>query len=184
MLLEQLLFWPFALMSIVTSVMVLASYRPVYATLYLVLSLMSVAFVIWSLGAAPLAIFEVIVYAGAIMVFFLFVVMMLNLGTGHASEDLRPASRKQLILPGIFSAVILVGLFLVISGGSASGSIPKTISLQDLGRTLFTTNFLGVKLASLVLLIATIGGMHLGFAADKSSETSLNSKSEGANNGR
>jgi NADH-quinone oxidoreductase subunit J len=176
-MIAQLIFWPAALVAMASTLCVLFSKKPVYAVLYLVLSIISTAFMIYSLGAAPLAIFEVIVYAGAIVVFFLFVVMMLNLGTGENKPDLRPLWGKELIYPGVLAGILMIGIFAAVVTSPGTGEDVGPLTLEVLGRTLFSDDFLGVKLASLILLIATVGGMHLGSAASPESQT--NSQSGG-----
>ena len=74
------LFYSGAAVAVIATLLVIVQTNVVHALIYLVLSLLSVAVVFFSLGAPFVAILEAIVYAGAIMVLFLFVVMMLNLG--------------------------------------------------------------------------------------------------------
>ena len=76
-------------------------WNAIHALLYLITSLLAVAVVFYTLGAPFVAALEVIIYAGAIMVMFLFVVMMLNLGPHAIAEEQRWFSPRLLIGPGV-----------------------------------------------------------------------------------
>ncbi|MFX5933707.1 NADH-quinone oxidoreductase subunit J, partial [Acinetobacter baumannii] len=82
----------------------------VHALLYLIISLMAVAVVFYSLGAPFAAALEVIVYAGAIMVLFVFVVMMLNLGSQTADQERHWLEPRIWFGPSIMAAILLVVL--------------------------------------------------------------------------
>ena len=89
----DVVFYFAAVVAILATVMVITCLNPVHALLYLIVSLLSVAVVFYTLGAPFIAALEVIVYAGAIMVLFVFVVMMLNLGAKTVETErtwLRP----------------------------------------------------------------------------------------------
>ena len=79
----NVLFYISAVVAILATLMAISRAHPVHALLYLIVSLLAVALVFFTLGAPFVAALEVITYAGAIMVLFLFVVMMLNLGPGN-----------------------------------------------------------------------------------------------------
>lgn len=159
------IFYSASAVAIATTVLVILSRNPVYAVLYLIMSLFGVSLVFYTLGAPFVALLEIIVYAGAIMVLFLFVVMMLNLGQVREEPDLQRPSRKQLILPGGFALILLIEVIAVFIQGGAQPAAGAVQSPQAIGRALYDTHFLGVELASLVLLIGIIGGLRLGSAA-------------------
>ncbi|MEJ2170960.1 MAG: NADH-quinone oxidoreductase subunit J, partial [Desulfobacterales bacterium] len=92
----NVLFYVAAAVAVICTFMVITNVNPVHALLYLIVSLLSVALIFFLLGAPFAAALEVIVYAGAIMVLFVFVVMMLN----PESQTIR--SRKQLLRPWIW----------------------------------------------------------------------------------
>src|SRR5690606_23892083 len=81
--------------------------NPVHALLYLIISLLAVAMVFFSLGAPFAGALEIIVYAGAIMVLFVFVVMMLNLGPAAAVQERKWLTPGMWIGPGILSTLLL-----------------------------------------------------------------------------
>jgi NADH-quinone oxidoreductase subunit J len=164
---NHIMFYAAALLATISTAMVIFSRNAVYAVLYLIVSLGAVALVFFTLGANFLAAVEVIVYAGAIMVLFLFVVMMLNLGRQTQAEDLRRPSRKQMVVPGILVVALLLLTFACLSGGTPQAAGQVLFSPKELGHALFTRHFLGVKLAGIILLIGTIGGMHIGRAASQ-----------------
>jgi len=153
--------------AVLSTVLMLTRLNVVHALLYLIVSLLSVAVVFFVLGAPFAAALEAIVYAGAIMVLFLFVVMMLNIGE-HAAE-----TEKQWLTPGIWTGPVILASLLLIEvayvarAGSASlgaGSVgPKAV-----GMALFGPYVIGVELASMLLLAGLVGAYHLGFRkADK-----------------
>jgi len=165
-MLHAIVFWASAAIAIAATGMVLMSRNPFYAVLYLILSLFGVSLIFNTLGAPFLAVLEIIVYAGAIMVLFLFVVQMLSPGSGPSrDEDLQRPSWKALALPGIMAGALLVFTVLALArGGNLATGAVRSFTARDLGRSLFTEHYLGLELASLVLLIGIIGGMHLGRA--------------------
>jgi len=80
------LFYISSIIAIIATIMVITRYTPIHALLYLVVSFLAIAMIFLSLGAPFVSVLEVIVYAGAIIVLFIFVVMMLNLGTDTAIQ--------------------------------------------------------------------------------------------------
>jgi NADH-quinone oxidoreductase subunit J len=155
--------------------MVLLSKSPFHAVLYLIISLFGISMIFYTLGSPFLAALEIIVYAGAIMVLFLFVVQMLSPGVGSsATPDLLRPRVTQFVFPGILVAVLLVvtAIAIVRAGSMTTDDTFRGITARELGIALFTHHYLGVKLASLILLIGTIGGMHLGRAAELDNEES------------
>jgi NADH-quinone oxidoreductase subunit J len=162
---NEIIFYSAAVLAIATTSMVILSRSPVYAALYLIMSLFGVAMVLYTLGAPFIAALEIIIYAGAIMVLFLFVVMMLNLGADDTGPDLRRPTRKQMILPGVFALALVAIVVAAIGWGGPSTGEAFILSPKALGIALYDRHFLGVELASLILLIGIIGGMHLGRAA-------------------
>lgn len=162
-LLNTIILYGASLAAVATTGLVLFSNNPVYAVLYLVLSLFSVSLVFWSLGAIFLAVIEILVYAGAIMVLFLFVVMMLNLGTGGENLDTRRPTGKLLLLPGIFALFLAALTVLAIMSPGVPGYAGYyPIGAKEIGQALFTRHFLAVKLVSLILTVGMLGGMHIG----------------------
>jgi NADH-quinone oxidoreductase subunit J len=156
------IFYIAALVAIIATVMVLTRTNAVHALLYLIVSLLSVALIFYTLGAPFVAALEVIVYAGAIMVLFLFAIMILNLGP-QASEQ-----ERQWLHPGIWwrpailAAVLIAELvYIAIRAG---GQLPAagTVEPQQVGITLFGPYLLGVELASMLLLAGLVGAYHLG----------------------
>src|SRR5215470_2587326 len=104
----ELTFYIAGAVAVVSTIMMLTRLNLVHALLYLIVSLLAVAVDFFTLGAPFAAALEAIVYAGAIMVLFLFVVMMLNIGK-HAAE-----TEKQWLTPGIWTGpVILAGILII-----------------------------------------------------------------------
>jgi NADH-quinone oxidoreductase subunit J len=147
--------------AVLATALALTRLQPVHALLYLVVSLLAVAVVFFSLGAPFVAALEIIVYAGAIMVFFVFVIMMLNLGDRavRAERDLLPA-RAWFGPSGLAALLLALFIYIVSRGESAqtrSGAGPTEVS-----RSLFGPYALGVELASMLLTAALVGAYHLG----------------------
>ena len=148
--------------AVISTVVMLTRLNLVHALLYLIVSLLGVAVVFFVLGAAFAAALEAIVYAGAIMVLFVFVVMMLNIGK-HAAE-----TENQWLTPGIWTGPVILASILIIEvaylarGGSA-GLGTDALGPKEVGIALFGPYMIGVELASMLLLAGLVGAYHLGF---------------------
>ena len=102
-------FYVAGVVALVSTLMVITRVNAVHALLYLIVSLLSVAIILDDLGAPLVAALEVIIYAGAIMVIFVFVLMMLNLGPRAVAQEhawLRPG---MWVGPGVLAAILAVG---------------------------------------------------------------------------
>lgn len=158
----ELAFYSAGAVAVLSTVLMLTRLNVVHALLYLIVSLLAVAVVFYTLGAPFVAALEVIVYAGAIMVLFVFAVMILNLGQ-HGVE-----LEKQWLTPGIWTGPALLAGILIIevfylarsgTAGLATGAVePKEVAL-----VLFGSYLICVELASIVLLAGLVGAYHLGF---------------------
>lgn len=155
------LFYIAAFIALLCTGLALSRTNAAHALIYLIMSLLSVAVIFFIMGAPFAAALEIVIYAGAIMVLFVFVIMMLNLGeSGEARERewLRP---RTWILPGIFALILLGELLMLESGlgGTTSGSavVPK-----EVGLALFGPYVLAVEIASMLLLAGLVGAYHVG----------------------
>ena len=156
------LFYILGFIMLAATLLCITRRNPVHAVIYLVVSFFALAIMFYLLGAPLVAAFEVIVYAGAIMVLFIFVVMMLNLGEKAAEREaglLKPAMWAG---PGTLALVLLVELTIVVvqGGGAAAGGIevgPKEVALS-----LFGPFVIGVELASFLLMAGLVGAYYLG----------------------
>ncbi len=132
-----------------------------HAIVYLVLSFIGTALLFYLLGAPFLAVLEVVIYAGAIMVLFLFIVMMLEIKPDE--KTLGPFLRQwlpALALGGI--CVIVMTVFLLLTAGGR-GPLPLvTAPPLAFGRFLFQKYWLGVEIASFLLFVALVGALYLG----------------------
>jgi NADH-quinone oxidoreductase subunit J len=147
--------------AVISTVLMLTRLNLVHALLYLIVSLLAVSVVFFVLGAPFAAALEAIVYAGAIMVLFLFVVMTLNIGR-HAAD-----TEKQWLTPGIWTGpVILAGILILEVGylaAGASGSLgTNATGPKEVGIALFGPYMIGVELASMLLLAGLVGAYHVG----------------------
>jgi NADH-quinone oxidoreductase subunit J len=157
----NVLFYIAAAVAVICTIMVITRLNAVHALLYLIVSLLSVALIFFLLGAPFAAALEVIIYAGAIMVLFVFVVMMLN------PESQSIQSRKQLLHPGTWfgpavpAAILLGELVYVMTTGSPSLPVNAGAGPHALSRALFGPYVLGVELTSILLMAGLVGAYHL-----------------------
>jgi NADH-quinone oxidoreductase subunit J len=158
----NLVFYIAAAVAVVSTTMVILQAQAVHALLYLIVSLLAVALVLFVLGAPLVAAVEVIVYAGAILVLFLFVVMMLNVAPGRHTVGRGWLAPRNWALPTLLVAVLLGQLLFVLSGGGPTRSPGPAIAPRAVGVTLFAQYLLGVELSALLLLSAMVGAYHLG----------------------
>jgi NADH-quinone oxidoreductase subunit J len=156
------LFYFFSVLAVFASVMVLVAKKPIHSVLYLTLAFLAIAGHFILLNAQFIAIVNVIVYAGAIMVLFLFTVMLLNL---NLAAELK---KSRLI---VLSAIVAGGLlFLTITGACRftdlnynSDQVVTQIGLvKNLGKVLFTDFKFPFEVSSILFLSAMVGAVMLG----------------------
>lgn len=157
----NIIFFIASAIAFVSSVLAVSSRNAIHALLYLIISLLSVSVVFYIIGAPLIAALEVIVYAGAIMVLFIFVVMMLNIGMEEESEKnwLTP---RMWILPALLSLVLLCVFISALGGFRDLGLAPSVIEPKQVGVSLFTTYLIAVEIAGILLLSGIVGAYHLG----------------------
>jgi NADH-quinone oxidoreductase subunit J len=161
--LEPILFAGLALIAAVSGLLVIVQRHAVYAALYLIITMGSLAGLYVLLGAHFVWAVQVLVYAGAIMVLFLFVIMLLNL----PREDVpwAPHDRRRIILAASLALVLLIELALVVGlrAGPAPGlGLPAGFgTTETVGRLLFTKFLFPFEITSVILLIAIVGAMVL-----------------------
>lgn len=155
-------FYITAAIAVLATLMVITGRHAVHALLNLVVSLFAVAVLFYLIGAPFAAALEIIIYAGAIMVLFVFVIMMLRLGPETVAQEkswLRPGVW---ILPALFSVVLLWQWLWILDQGDAVNIAGNTVPARDVGTALFTEYLLVVEMAGLLLLAALVGAWHLG----------------------
>lgn len=158
----HVLFYIAAAVAIFATLMMLTRLNAVHALLYLIISLLAVAIVFFTIGAPFMAALEVIIYAGAIMVLFVFVVMLLNLGKRQVAQE------KAWQRPGMWPGPVILAIILIVEvaflvgrrGGAVIGA--QAIGPKQVGIALFGPYLIGVELASFLLLGALVGAYHIG----------------------
>lgn len=159
----EALFYVSGTVAIISTLRVVTGKNAVHALLYLVVSLLAAALVFYSLGAPFIAALEVIIYAGAIMVLFVFVVMMLNLGPGAERQEKGLLDPKAWAGPALLALVLVLELLYLFAGGGIEGPPASAyINPKAVALALFGPYFIGVELASLLLLAALVAAWHLG----------------------
>lgn len=149
--------------AIAATLMVIVGLNAVHALLYLIVSLLAVAVVFYVLGAPFVAALEVIIYAGAIMVLFVFVMMMLNLGKAASARERDWLNPGAWVGPAILAGLLLAELLYIVAQGGGKLSGIATVDSKEVGIILFGPYLLGVELASLLLLAGLVGACHLGW---------------------
>lgn len=162
MTLAALAFYIAGAVAIVATVRVVTSTNPVHALLYLIISLIAVAMDFFTLGAPFAAMLEMIVYAGAIMVLFVFVVMMLNLGSQVIEQERKWLKPGVWIGPAVLALVLLGELCYALSTGELHRAGDITVDAKQVGIALYGPYLLVVELASMLLLAALVAAYHLG----------------------
>lgn len=154
-------FYIAAIVAIISTIMAISGRNAIHSLLFLILSLLAISVIFYLLSAPFIAALEVIIYAGAIMVLFIFVTMMLNIGLERETEKkwLRP---RMWIVPSILSAVLLIDLILAIKSVPAITIDKEAIMPKQVGISLFSTYLLAVEIAAILLMAGVIGAYHLG----------------------
>jgi NADH-quinone oxidoreductase subunit J len=160
---EILIFSILAIIAVVCSVLVISQRSPIASALFLIATMVSLAILFLMLNAPFLAAIQVIVYAGAIMVLFIFVIMLLNLRRDEFGPEKRRAQRFFAIL---FVFLLLIGIATVVELGFVGfGRLPEgsqaaaPVGVEPLAGLLFTKYLFPFELASILLLVAIVGAV-------------------------
>jgi NADH-quinone oxidoreductase subunit J len=163
---ETALFIVLAVVTVITAILVIVQRNPVASAIYLIITLFSLAGIYLLLNAQFIAVIQVLVYAGAIMVLFLFVIMLLNL---EREKKIITRHRMQKVF-GVFLGIILlaqIGMVFnsVLLEGSKGTFPPEKVAAlgntQVVARLLFTDYLLPFEITSVLLLVAIIGAIVL-----------------------
>lgn len=157
---EATLFYILALVTLVGTGFAITARQAVRAIVYLVNSFFALALIFYLLGAPLVAAFEVIIYAGAIMVLFLFVIMMLDLGHPERMKAPRLADWIPALVLVLVTAAS-VGILAVEHHAQPLAAF-QGISVRQFSQTLFQRYGVAVELVSLQLLFALVGAIYLG----------------------
>ncbi|KRG34023.1 MULTISPECIES: NADH-quinone oxidoreductase subunit J [unclassified Psychrobacter] len=157
-------FYSLAAVAIFASLRVVTQANPVHAILSMIVSLLAIAGIFFVLGAPFAGALEVVVYAGAIMVLFVFVIMMLNLGMSNDEREERWLDAGTWALPTGLTIIIAVVLYAMIGMGHDEAAMigGSTISAKAVGTVLFTKYVMLIEVAALLLLAALVAAYHLG----------------------
>lgn len=153
--------------AILATIMVITRLNAVHALLYLIVSLLAVAVAFYTLGAPFAAALEVIIYAGAIMVLFIFVMMLLNLGPAATTQEHQWLKPSMWAGPGLLASILIVELSYVLAFSDTHSAGMQTVPPKDVGISLFSTYLLGAELAAMLLLAGMVGAFHLGRKLEK-----------------
>jgi NADH-quinone oxidoreductase subunit J len=164
---ELITFYTFAAIAVVSSLLVVGQHRPMHSVILLIVSFGALSGLYVLLDAPFTAVTQIIIYAGAIMVLFLFVVMLLN---AHTEEEaVGPVMFRRGMVIGALLAVALAGevvwalsrLGVSGFGGAASGTTASISSVTRIGNALFTTHAFAFEVTSILILVSMIGAVVL-----------------------
>ncbi|MDD5320813.1 MAG: NADH-quinone oxidoreductase subunit J [Methylococcales bacterium] len=158
---ELILFYISSAVAVFATVMMISGLNAVHSLLYLILSLLAIGILFFLLGAHFAAVLEVIIYAGAIMVIFVFVIMMLNQGQKTVDQE------RVWLTPGLWIgpsllALVLLGEVLVVIAVGGTAETGQLVNSKQVGVALYGPYLLAVELASMLLLAGLVGAYHLG----------------------
>ena len=158
---EIFLFYAAATVSLVATTLVITRLDASHALIYLIVSLLAIAVIFYLLGAPFAAALEVVIYAGAIMVLFVFVVMMLNQGRRGVDQEQAFLNPRMWIGPTVLATVLFLEVVYTLAGNSTV-SAGVVVTPKAIGIALFGPYVLAVELASILLLAALVGAFHFG----------------------
>ena len=160
-------FYLLAIVAILASLRVITRTNPVHALLNMIVTLLALSGIFFALGAPFAGALEIIVYAGAIMVLFVFVVMMLNLGTQSTLEEESWLTSSAWAVPAGLAFIVGLTLFSLIGMKHGfEGMMPAFIGVEPvtakmIGAKLFTEYLLLVEIAGFLLLAGLVAAYHL-----------------------
>lgn len=163
-------FYAASVVAIAATFLTITRNNAIHALLYLIVSLLAVAVVFFALGAPFVGALEIIIYAGAIMVLFIFVVMMLNLGARETALERRLQTPGIWRGPAILASLLLAEVVALMVRGAGPETAAGAVSPKQVAIALFSEYLIGVELASMLLLAGLVAAYHLGFRKHKQAE--------------
>ena len=157
----DIFFYVAATIAIISTIMAISGRNAIHSLLFLILSLLAISVVFYLLNAPFIAALEVIIYAGAIMVLFIFVTMMLNIGIEKKQEK-QLLNPRMWIIPSLLAAILFVDLILAMQNMPAVVAGTQLIPPKQVGISLFSTYLLAVEITAILLMAGVIGAYHLG----------------------
>ncbi|MCU7547868.1 NADH-quinone oxidoreductase subunit J [Chitinophagaceae bacterium LB-8] len=161
MSITQILFWTLSIVALFSALMMITSKNPVYSVLWLIVTFFCISGHYILLNAQFLAIVNIIVYAGAIMVLFLFVIMLMNLG-----KDTEPQKSKWLKLASAVSGGCLLLVLIAVLRKTETHMADLTSGeiglIQNLGKVLFNQYVVPFEISSILFLSAMVGAVVIG----------------------
>src|SRR5688572_15362250 len=158
----EVTFYISSAVAVLATIMVITRYNMVHALIYLIVSFLAIAVVLFVLGAPFIAALEIIIYAGAIVVLIIFVIMMLNLRDETVEQEKTWLTKEVYIMPAILSAILLAEIvYILLSGESTPFSHPN-IDAKAVGMSLYGPYVIGVELCGILLMSGIVGAYHLG----------------------
>ncbi len=164
MTLEAILFYSLSTVAIASAILVVTRRSPVISALYLILNFFCLAGLYLTLRAQFIAVIQIIVYAGAIMVLFVFVIMLLNLGDERKlSEGL---SYKKIVAVGLVAGLLTELIYVIETSwiGLPASTYAKATDIgtvEYIGEKLFTSYLFPFEVTSIILLVAIVGSIVL-----------------------
>lgn len=171
-MIETILFIVFAITAVGSSILMITRTKPVHAAVSFLGTLVSLAGLFLLMVAPFVAVLQIIVYAGAILVLFLFVVMMLHVRSGEGPE-VKLKFQRPLALG--LATLLGLGLIYVVAATDLSGAqeLPEDMgSVEAIGEALFTSYLLPFEVAAILLLIGMLGAVALSSKDDEEDASS------------
>ena len=166
MIIQAIAFWIFAVVAVISGILVVANRNPVYSVLFLILTFFNAAGLFVLMGAEFLAMMLVVVYVGAVAVLFLFVVMMLDVDFAELKQGVLQYLPVGMLIGGIFLAelIMVVGSWAIGPGipSAITAPIPAGVTnTEAIGLVLYTRYVYFFEVAGMILLVAMIGAIVL-----------------------
>ena len=162
-MLEIVFFYIAATVALIATVMAMTRANAIHALIYLIVSLLAVAVIFFLIGAPFAAALEIVIYAGAIMVLFLFVIMMFDLRKNQ------PESKSNLtkLAGSVVAGSLLVVLIALVRQNNINtppleGFVSQTGMVENLGKVLYSEYLLPFELVSILFFVAMVGAVLLG----------------------
>ncbi len=147
--------------AIVATALVVTKADAVHALMYLVVSFLAVAVDFWVLGAPLVAALEIILYAGAILVLFVFVVMLVDEGPAGVARERERIGLSRWIGPGVLTLVLLAEMGWIAVSGVGPDLPARAVDSREVAVALYGPYVLAVEAASFLLLAGLVGAWHL-----------------------